>query len=478
MSSPLKNRYRPAFWLVCISIMFTCTTIFAADDSGSEYDKATLQGLEAAKRQDWGAAVEAFTEAWNSGTGKNWQSADTMFNLALAYDRAGDGALPAYAWYSAWMLAQAKSAEKSRVAKRATELHQQIDSRVKSLSSLIEKFMRETNASLDDSIIANFVDMEIALGRTDVIRQFISRHPKGDEFRSELAMAMAKQGHVKEALAEAAKIESLGRWFWAHRTIALYTRSKSKEEAHGIANKMLAALLVKAGGQPPIESIHQAGHMLTIAEAFEYSGDIASATRLIHNAQLIVDAATISEEFDAIEKQKFTMQKGTFNASARHALHSLAMTQSLNGDVGGALGTLGLPAEPIFTGEEAESSKAAFLKEVASSMLQSGNVAGAKALPKHLATEPGRHRLAMDIAVAMEFNATQDEPHPEPIKLSQWKTLAVKAGANWRSNDDLDKALEDIKTPGNIADALNSLVSAASNYVTLWSQIKTLEATP
>ncbi len=474
MSSPLKNRCRPAFWLVCISIMLACTAVSAAEDSGSEYDKATLQGLEASKRQDWGAAVEAFTEAWNSGTGKNWQSADTMFNLALAYDRAGDGALPAYAWYRTWMLAQPKSAEKPRVAKRATELHQQVDNRVKSLSNLIEKLIRETNTSLDDSVIANFVDMEIALGRTDVIRQFISRHPKGDEFRSELAMAMAKQGHVKEALAEAAKIESPGRWFWMHRTIALYTHSKSKEKAHAIADKMLEAL-----NKVPADAIYRVERMLELAEAYEYSGDIPTAIRLIREAQSMVDTTTIGEEHDAIEKQKFIIQKSIFKAQINSAFDGVASLQAIGGDVEGALETLGLPAKPIFINDEIESRKYSSLNGWALSMLRNGDLTSAKALPKYLSTKSGRDRLAIEITVDMEvYTAAHGEPHQETLKLTQWKALAVEAGRHWRSEDSLDKALEGIKVPGNIAEALGRLVSAANNYTAIWSQIKTLEATP
>ncbi len=94
-----------------------------------EAQQAMASGLEAAKLQDWDSAIKQFREAQKIAP----DSPQVLFNLGLAYDKAGDKELVALALYEAYMIAALDTANSQTVQARIKELDAQIETNIRSL---------------------------------------------------------------------------------------------------------------------------------------------------------------------------------------------------------------------------------------------------------------------------------------------------------------------------------------------------------
>ena len=133
-----------------LSVVFLSALIFAgfvqAQESNlpKEAQQAMNAGLDAAKKQDWDFAIRNFSEAQKIAPA----SPQVLFNLALAYDKAGDKELVALALYEAYMIAAPEAANSQTVHARIEELDTQIKTNIRSLILSAQK----TAAAIPDDV--------------------------------------------------------------------------------------------------------------------------------------------------------------------------------------------------------------------------------------------------------------------------------------------------------------------------------------
>jgi len=111
-------------------LIFAGFNVFAlAQEVSKETEQAMNAGLDAAKREDWDLAVKQFSEAQKIAP----TSPQILFNLALAYDKAGDKELVALALYEAYMIAAPEAVNSQTIKARIEELDTQIKTNIRSL---------------------------------------------------------------------------------------------------------------------------------------------------------------------------------------------------------------------------------------------------------------------------------------------------------------------------------------------------------
>jgi hypothetical protein len=112
--------------IVMLSLMLIVTLNFSKAIS-AQTDKATLtpeaeqalnRGLAATRQQDWDLAIKYFKEAQKASP----LAPETIFNLALAYDKADGCDLFAAAYYRAYLVAVPEEEDKDKIEARINEL--------------------------------------------------------------------------------------------------------------------------------------------------------------------------------------------------------------------------------------------------------------------------------------------------------------------------------------------------------------------
>lgn len=129
MNMPLLNK---RFILLVSFFLFVSFIVCAQAEELSlpqEAQQAMTSGLEAAKLKDWDLAIKYFKEAQKLAP----DSPQVLFNLALAYDKAGDKELPALALYEAYLIVAPDAANSQTVQARVKELDAQIETNIRSL---------------------------------------------------------------------------------------------------------------------------------------------------------------------------------------------------------------------------------------------------------------------------------------------------------------------------------------------------------
>jgi len=94
-----------------------------------EVEKAMTRGMAAAKQADWNLAIKYFKKAQK----KLPSDPRILFNLALAYDKAGNRETIAIPWYQAYLAAAPDASNREAVKKRIIELDVNLESRIRKL---------------------------------------------------------------------------------------------------------------------------------------------------------------------------------------------------------------------------------------------------------------------------------------------------------------------------------------------------------
>lgn len=105
----------------------------------SEPREALTKGYAAAKQQHWDLAIRYFHEAQKAVP----TSPQALFNLALAYDKAGGREVSAITWYLAYTASYPKAPNLDPVRKRIAELEMAVEANARKLLNVAEK-ARET----------------------------------------------------------------------------------------------------------------------------------------------------------------------------------------------------------------------------------------------------------------------------------------------------------------------------------------------
>lgn len=102
MNGTFQTAIRFAVALFFLFIALPHTKAYAQEDSLSpQAQEATNLGMAAAGKQEWELAIKYFEVAQKAAP----SSHSSLFNLALAYDKAGKYELAAIAWYRAYLVA-------------------------------------------------------------------------------------------------------------------------------------------------------------------------------------------------------------------------------------------------------------------------------------------------------------------------------------------------------------------------------------
>ena len=98
-----------------------------------EAKESTNRGLAAARQQEWETAIRYFKEAQKSAT----DSPSALFNLAMAYDKAGKYDMLAIAMYRAYLASPSTQrdlkAQSQKVRERVTELEVKVEANIQKL---------------------------------------------------------------------------------------------------------------------------------------------------------------------------------------------------------------------------------------------------------------------------------------------------------------------------------------------------------
>ena len=188
--------------LFLFSITMPHTTIYAQEDPLSpEAQEAMNRGLSAARQQEWELAIKYFSEARRAAN----DSRSAMFNLAMAYDKAGRYELLAITWYRAYLAAASAARDlqpqNQKVRERVTDLEVKAEANIQ---RLIQR-AKEMVAAGHPSSHGGWYDMEVR----DYGKETADRRAD-NEWRSwryqKIAEAQARIGDIDGARATVAGI--------------------------------------------------------------------------------------------------------------------------------------------------------------------------------------------------------------------------------------------------------------------------------
>jgi tetratricopeptide (TPR) repeat protein len=133
------KKYFVIVWLFVFSLMMAYLAFAQTDEANlpPEAKQAMTLGLESAKQQNWDLAIQHFKEAQKLAP----TSAQALFNLALANDRAGGRELVASALYRAYLLADKDAPNAKEIKARIKKLDAQGEVMARKLLSFAEKGM-------------------------------------------------------------------------------------------------------------------------------------------------------------------------------------------------------------------------------------------------------------------------------------------------------------------------------------------------
>jgi hypothetical protein len=202
-------------------ILFLLTFFFLALISGrfaqaqesilpKEAQQAMNAGLDAAKKQDWNLAIKHFKEA----QGKAPLEPALIFNLALAYDKAGGREFPSLIWYKAYLVLRPGAANAGKVRQRMAELEVKIKADInkfiaKAKEAILLLSTRDAADNCEYILFAQFNIDDLA-GMVATARSIRGHAAYKAPSYSLVAEMLTKAGQVEQAKQLAEELRELG----------------------------------------------------------------------------------------------------------------------------------------------------------------------------------------------------------------------------------------------------------------------------
>jgi hypothetical protein len=224
-------------------------SVLAYDDTlPYEAKEPMSRGLAAARQQEWELAIKHFKEARKAAP----YSPTTLFNLAMAYDKADKYELVAITWYRAY-LAAASSAQDAQTQNR-------------------NRLVRERIAALEKKVEATMA--KIIQRAQEMVATGLENESYRDSAYQDIAEAQAEAGDIAGAKATVARIAEKQYKNSAYEGIA---RAQVKIGDKRGALETIATAKESARGTRWNYDGHRAGFYMSIAYVQARTGDIAGA---------------------------------------------------------------------------------------------------------------------------------------------------------------------------------------------------------
>lgn len=218
-----------------------------------EFQEAIGKGMEAAKSQKWGVAIEYFTMARKIAP----TAPQALFNLALAHDKVGGHELLAFAWYHAYLCAAPVADNTAAVRQRLAQLEKKVrettNDLVKSARKASEKLPPEAGAQYGyteiAAVLAENGDDGGAIETAEAIRAADEKQYNNKTIADQalerawlaIAEAQARRGDFQMAMDTAEKIKRVGSRAICESKIAVTMTKRGNESgALDCARKMPA----------------------------------------------------------------------------------------------------------------------------------------------------------------------------------------------------------------------------------------------
>lgn len=210
MNTRLPNK--KFIFLVAFSIFISLAVLVHAQpvNLAPDVQEAMKKGLAAAKQQDWNSAIKYFKEA----QGKAPLEPAVIFNLALAYDKAGGREFPSLIWYKAYLILGPGAANAGQVRQRMAELEVKIKADInkfiaKAKEAILLLSTRDAADNCEYILFAQF-NIDDLTGMVATARSIRGHAAYKAPSYSLVAEILTKAGQVEQAKQLAEELRELG----------------------------------------------------------------------------------------------------------------------------------------------------------------------------------------------------------------------------------------------------------------------------
>ena len=204
-----KRRISVLAFLIILS--FPISSIAQEANLSVRTQEAITKGLSAAKQKDWGSAIKYFKQAQEQAP----FYPPLLFDLALAYDRAGGKELSSIAWYKAYLILYPEDTNAKQINQRITELGSMVKAETNRFISKAKESVSLLHKKDATPIYRNIIFAQAYLNDLSgavATAHSVSGHVAYKEpVYSSVAEILSSKGQVEEAKRLAEEIKELGK---------------------------------------------------------------------------------------------------------------------------------------------------------------------------------------------------------------------------------------------------------------------------